>query len=156
MVCRDLNGEKQAETLVGEGDTSEEIARIRRRLAALDAERLAFERELEALEQKLISDRQTTERTAFANATVTNSSSSAEKIELFRRLFAGRPDVFPVRWENQEDRQFRIFPSVLERMGKGDLRQAEGEMRTMPASGIHPTLRGHHRKASARRRRPLG
>ena len=102
MVCRDLNGEKQAETLVGEGDTSEEIARIRRRLAALDAERLAFERELEALEQKLISDRQTTERTAFANATVTNSSSSAEKIELFRRLFAGRPDVFPVRWENQE------------------------------------------------------
>jgi len=94
--------EKQAGTLADEGDTSEEIARIRRRLAALDAERLAFERELEALEQKLISDRQTTERTAFANATVTNSSSSAEKIELFRRLFAGRPDVFPVRWENQE------------------------------------------------------
>jgi hypothetical protein len=38
----------------------------------------------------------------------------------------------------QKDRQFGIFPNMLERMGKGDLRQAEGEMRTMPASGIHP------------------
>ena len=141
LVCRDLNGEKQAETLAGEGDASEEIARIRRRLATLDAERLALKRELESLEQKQLSDRQTAERTAFVNAPVTNSSSSAKKIGLFRRLFAGRPDVFPVRWEKQEDRQFRIFPSMLERMGKGDLRQAEGEMRTMPASGIHSTLR---------------
>src|SRR6185503_6097637 len=31
---------------------------------------------------------------------VTKKSPSADKIALFRRLFAGRGDVFPVRWEN--------------------------------------------------------
>ena len=88
--------------MADEGDTSDEIVRIRRRLAALDAERLALARDLETLEQKLTSDRQAAERAALADAPVTNNSSSAEKIELFRRLFAGRPDVFPVRWENRK------------------------------------------------------
>ncbi|WP_156918386.1 hypothetical protein [Bradyrhizobium sp. Cp5.3] len=37
-------------------DASEEIARIRRRLADLDIERVRLEHELERLEQKLISD----------------------------------------------------------------------------------------------------
>jgi len=31
---------------------------------------------------------------------LTNASSPAERLALFRRLFAGRPDVFPTRWEN--------------------------------------------------------
>src|SRR5262249_31801010 len=31
---------------------------------------------------------------------VTKQSPSAAKIALFRRLFSGRGDVFPVRWEN--------------------------------------------------------
>ena len=119
MVCRDLNGEKQAETLAGEGDASEEIARIRRRLATLDAERLALKRELESLEQKQLSDRQTAERTAFVNAPVTNSSSSAEKIELFRRLFAGRPDVFPVRWENRRTGSSGYSPACSNEWAKG-------------------------------------
>lgn len=46
MVSRDMNGEKQAASLVDESDTSDEIARIRRRLAALDTERTALAREL--------------------------------------------------------------------------------------------------------------
>jgi superfamily II DNA or RNA helicase len=37
--------------------------------------------------------------------TVTTASSSTEKIALFRRLFAGRPDVFPRRWEKAECRR---------------------------------------------------
>ncbi len=36
-----------------------------------------------------------------AIASVTGESSAAEKIALFRRLFAGRTDVFPLRWENR-------------------------------------------------------
>jgi superfamily II DNA or RNA helicase len=35
-----------------------------------------------------------------ADAPVTTTSSPQEKIALFRRLFAGRTDVFPLRWEN--------------------------------------------------------
>ena len=102
-----------------EGDTSNEITRIRRRLDALDAERLVLERELETLEQKLISDRQTAERAAFANASVTNSSPSVEKIELFRRLFAGRPDIFPVRWENRKTGSSGYSPACSNEWVKG-------------------------------------
>jgi hypothetical protein len=35
-----------------------------------------------------------------ADAPVTTRSSPQEKIAIFRRLFAGRTDVFPLRWEN--------------------------------------------------------
>lgn len=35
---------------------------------------------------------------------VTNHSSVGEKIRLFRSLFRGREDVYPVRWENQKGR----------------------------------------------------
>ena len=41
-------------------------------------------------------------QSSFENAAVTNSSPSRDKVNLFRRLFAGRPDVFPVRWENKK------------------------------------------------------
>lgn len=101
-------------------DTSGEIARIEQRLAVLDAERTALAQELAILQQKLISGRhQATERSAFANAPVTNSSSSAEKIELFRRLFAGRPDVFPVRWENRKTGAAGYSPACSNEWAKG-------------------------------------
>jgi hypothetical protein len=38
----------------------------------------------------------------------------------------------------QKDRRVRLFVGMLERMGKGDLRQAEREMWRMPASVILP------------------
>ncbi|MGX7876797.1 TOTE conflict system archaeo-eukaryotic primase domain-containing protein [Mesorhizobium sp. ORM6] len=101
------------------GDTSDEIARIRRRLAVLDAERMALTRELEALEQELVSDSRAIERPCFADALVTNGSSSAEKIELFRRLFAGRPDVFPVRWENRKSGGSGYSPACSNEWAKG-------------------------------------
>lgn len=100
-------------------EVPDEIACIRRRLAALDAERLALARDLETLEQKLISDRQAAERPTFADALVTNNSSSAEKIELFRGLFAGRPDVFPVRWENRKTGGSGYSPACSNEWAKG-------------------------------------
>ena len=105
--------------MAGTGDTSDEVARIRRRLAALDTERMTLARELETLEQKLISNGKTAERTAFADAPVTNSSSSPEKIELFRRLFAGRPDIFPVRWENRKAGRSGYAPACSNEWTKG-------------------------------------
>jgi len=80
---------------------------------------MALARELEALEQGLISDRQAAERTAFPDALVTSSSSSAEKIGLFRRLFAGRPDVFPVRWENRKAGRSGYSPACFNEWAKG-------------------------------------
>jgi superfamily II DNA or RNA helicase len=105
--------------LVDENDVSEEIARIRRRLADLDAERGRLEHELEILEQKRTSDSRPCERPSFADASVTNNSSSTEKIELFRRLFAGRPDVFPVRWENRKTGRSGYSPACSNEWAKG-------------------------------------
>jgi hypothetical protein len=106
--------------LADRDDASEKIARIRRRIADLDAEQMALARELETLEleQKLISG-QAAERDAFPDAPVTNSSSSAEKITLFRRLFAGRPDVFPVRWENRKAGRAGFSPACSNEWTKG-------------------------------------
>lgn len=113
------NVEQQAEALADERNASQEIARIRQRLAALDAERLALTRDLGTLEQKRRADRQATDQSGFADAPVTNNSSSAEKIKLFRSLFAGRPDVFPVRWENRKAGRSGYSPACSNEWAKG-------------------------------------
>jgi len=81
---------------------------------------MELERELEAFEQQLNSDsRAEAEKPAFADAPVTNNSPSIEKVELFRRLFAGRPDVFPVRWENRKDGRSGYSPACSNEWAKG-------------------------------------
>ncbi|VIO79275.1 TOTE conflict system archaeo-eukaryotic primase domain-containing protein [Bradyrhizobium ivorense] len=106
--------------MAGNDDASGEIARIRLRLAALDAERAALECELKAREQVLISDGgSSAERPACADAPVTNRSPSNEKIALFGRLFAGRPDVFPVRWENRRAGRSGYSPACSNEWAKG-------------------------------------
>lgn len=95
--------------MADENNVSEEIASIRRRLADLDVERARLEHELGALERK----------PTCANAPVTNNSSSSEKIALFRRLFAGRPDVIPVRWENRKSGRSGYSPACSNEWAKG-------------------------------------
>ena len=119
MLPRGMNLGARAATLADESDVSEEIARIRRRLADLHAERVRLERELETLEQEPTSESCISERPFFADAPVTNSSPSTEKIELFRRLFAGRPDVFPVRWENRRAGRSGYAPACSNEWAKG-------------------------------------
>lgn len=100
-------------------DVSEEIARIRQRLAGLDTERVGLERELETLERMLASSSHSSEGPSFIGAPVTNNSPSAEKIELFRRLFAGRPDVFPVRWDNRKTGRSGYSPACSNEWARG-------------------------------------
>ena len=72
-----------------------QVARIRGRIAELDAERTALTRELVQL------TRRRAELVPNGDASmVTSASPAADKIALFRSLFAGRADVFPRRWEN--------------------------------------------------------
>ena len=42
---------------------------------------------------------------------VTNASSAADKVALFRKLFAGRTDVFPTRWENPKSGRAGYAPA---------------------------------------------
>jgi hypothetical protein len=105
--------------LAEKNDAWENIARIRRRLAELSDEQMALERELEAFKQQLISDSQAhADKPVFADAPVTNGSPSVEKVQLFRQLFAGRPDVFPVRWNNKKDGRSGYSPACSNEWAK--------------------------------------
>jgi hypothetical protein len=79
--------------LVDEKEAEQEIARIRQRLTALYAERVELENALATVERKRASVRLLDEPSLFVDAPITNNSPSADKIALFRRLFAGRPDI---------------------------------------------------------------
>jgi hypothetical protein len=74
----------------------DEVRFIRERLDALERERMRLELRLRRIEQ----GRNVTKPTPLSEPTVTNTSPAADKIALFRNLFAGRIDVFPTRWEN--------------------------------------------------------
>lgn len=100
--------------------TATKIAAIRERLATLNAEQSLLQRRLEVLESQRTSDSHSTAKEAvYDNASVTNNSPSNEKVELFRRLFAGRPDVFPVRWENKKADRSGYSPACFNEWVKG-------------------------------------
>jgi hypothetical protein len=98
-----------------------EIERIRAHLTANEAER----KELEAVLRDLVS--RCSAATAANNSSraiayapgVTAASSTTEKIALFRRLFAGRADVFPVRWENRKTAKSGYAPACANEWVKG-------------------------------------
>ena len=93
-----------------------EGARIRARLAELDRQRADLEGELVRIE-----------RAAPASAlpqqgdgtSVTTASNAAAKIALFRRLFAGRHDVFPLRWENTKTGRSGYAPACANEWIRG-------------------------------------
>jgi hypothetical protein len=73
----------------------DEASRIRAQLEALAIERLRLEARLREIE----SEQKSSPLPSLA-ATVTNGSLAADKVALFRKLFVGRTDVLPARWEN--------------------------------------------------------
>ena len=101
-------------------DIEAELARVRARLADLDVERAQLQRDVAALEARLAAEHVPAVRqSSFENAPVTNASPSHQKVELFRRLFAGRPDVFPVRWENWKTSRSGYSPACSNEWVKG-------------------------------------
>ena len=106
--------------VVDRSGTATELARVRARLAELDAEQRQLLQELSALEARETAEiAAQAKRPAFENAPVTNASSSGEKVELFRSLFAGRPDVFPVRWENRKTGRAGYSPACFNEWVRG-------------------------------------
>ena len=77
-------------------DDAGEAARIRERLARLDAKRAELERRL----GELARPRSPSAEIDEIGAGITKRSPTPDKIALFRSLFAGREDVYPKRWEN--------------------------------------------------------
>jgi hypothetical protein len=80
-----------------------QIASLRRQLSDMDAHRASIEAQLAALLEQ--------SGPARTPATPKPTLSPGEKIGLFRRLFAGRQDVFALRWENRKDGRSGYAPA---------------------------------------------
>jgi superfamily II DNA or RNA helicase len=79
------------------------IAELERRLTALDQERATLVARLESLRRRSAEAPTPRQKAAFVAAgPVTKDSPTAEKLALFRRLFRGRDDVYPRRWESAQ------------------------------------------------------
>ena len=103
-------------------DLDPAIARIRSRLTSLEAERAELVSRLAGLErarQDAMSLLPPQVDAAAVSVAVTATSPPAQKIELFRRRFAGRTDVFPVRWENVRTQRFGYAPACANEWVKG-------------------------------------
>ena len=116
----------------------QEIRRLRRRLAELDAERVRLEATLADFERQLSATNDAGRPSAFENAPVTGSSSASEKLALFRRLFAGRPDVFPVRWENARSGRAGYSPACSNEWVKGVCRKPKVKCGECPHQAFIP------------------
>ena len=103
---------------MAEHKTNQEVIRIRSRLTELEAERASLEARLADLLQPSPPPIFTEAATVPAN-TLTAASSAAEKIALFRSLFAGRTDVFPTRWENRKNGRSGYAPACAHEWVKG-------------------------------------
>jgi hypothetical protein len=96
----------------------QELVRIRQRVTDLKAEQAGLEARLASLEQLSAID-QVGRRSSFEGAPVTNNSPASDKITLFRRLFAGRPDIVPVRWENRKTGRAGYSPACSNEWARG-------------------------------------
>ena len=97
-----------------ERDVNREIAELGSRLTRLAAEKAQLASRLVELERGRLAAAILSPPPAEAATTsvaVTAASPSAHKIDLFRRRFAGRLDVFPVRWENARTRRSGYAPA---------------------------------------------
>jgi superfamily II DNA or RNA helicase len=98
-----------------------EIEQTRAHLAVNEVERRALEAVLkDLLSRQATKSLETPHALIVADATMlTTASSSADKIALFRHLFAGRHDVFPVRWENRKTAKSGYSPACANEWVRG-------------------------------------
>lgn len=102
-----------------------EIEAVRRQLAALEIERRRLEGRLRELEKPSRAAETSPAVTPtdppirLPKPPVTNSSAAADKIALFGRLFGGRTDVFPVRWDNPKSGRSGYAPACANEWKRG-------------------------------------
>jgi hypothetical protein len=80
-------------------ETPDEFAALRNELAALKAENASLKQRLGEIPGTPLKAHPTA-RAAAAVPPLPGVATSKEKISLFRQLFRGRTDIYPLRWEN--------------------------------------------------------
>ena len=96
----------------------DEASQIRLRMLELNQERQTLERRLRELQQ-VVREPPAVVPQPQPKPLVTNSSSATEKIALFRRLFGGRTDVFPARWDNPKTGRSGYAPACANEWVRG-------------------------------------
>lgn len=81
-----------------------EMEELEKKLGQLEAECAMLREENARLRYQLNPPEQATVQYAPAkfSSSLDQTSSADEKIELFRQLFRGRGDIYPLRWENRK------------------------------------------------------
>ncbi len=103
-------------------DHEPEIALIRSRLSKLEAEKAELAARLAVLERAravAMNPLSPAANIAIGPHGLTAASPAAAKIALFRCLFAGRTDVFPVRWENTRTQRSGYVPACANEWARG-------------------------------------
>jgi len=96
----------------GEREVSDpKIAALKRQLQDLEDQKVKLEGQLRAVLAEAPSPKSPSSEPESKAATAMGGFSSKEKIALFRRLFAGRSDVFALRWENAKDGRSGYAPA---------------------------------------------
>jgi superfamily II DNA or RNA helicase len=102
-------------------DKDTRLAELAARLAMLDREREAVFAEMEALRSSPIGDEPPPAVPPAGQRTgqIDRHSTIDAKVALFRRLFRGRSDVFPVRWENAKTGRAGYSPACANEWRRG-------------------------------------
>jgi hypothetical protein len=97
------------------------IAELKRRIAALDDERTAIAAEVAALEQTQILAKPFPNTVSLERMghIVDRHSETDRKISLFREMFRGRTDVFPIRWNNAKTGKSGYAPACHNEWQRG-------------------------------------
>lgn len=90
------------------GNLEHQITALEQKIQNLDAEREALVQALTQLKQQ---QTQQIPSLHITGATVTQNSSSQDKVKLFRSLFKGRDDIYPKRWENSKTEKSGYAPA---------------------------------------------
>lgn len=133
-----------------------EIAAVRSRLTALRSEQVELEASLTSLQAQLAEFEKSARSAPFGGAAVTSSSPSSAKVDLFRRLFRGRTDVFPLRWENRKTGKAGYAPACANEWAQGLCAKPKVKCGQCPHQAFIALSDGVNRQASARRQHRLG
>ena len=121
--------------------TNIRITELMTRLTALERERAAIVAEIDTLQSA-----PSEQTTAFkvipsekAGDLVDRNSTIENKIARFRRLFRGRSDVFPIRWENRKTGRSGYAPACANEWQRGICEKPKVKCSACPIPFVHET-----------------
>jgi superfamily II DNA or RNA helicase len=135
--------------------TDREAAELRARLLVLDRERQELKKRLVELTSASSADTSLhgSKQIAGRAAQVVNTSPVAAKVALFRRLFAGRTDVYPLRWENVPAQKSGYAPACANEWRRGICGKPQLKCTECPNQAFIPVsdeMIGSHLRGEAR------